>query len=143
MHVTLALHGIPEIVEPAGVLDIRQAAIGPGDGRQGAVTIRVVGGEFLADVEVHCPEDAFGVLIPGTGAKARAHVMERRHLVERTAGKLEADISRDRDIGVAAVDQCAGRWCGADNLDFPRFETDDAATATRCSAGASNDAEGH
>ena len=69
--------------------------------------------------------------------------MERRHLVERTAGKFEADISRDRDVGVAAVDQCAGRWCGADNLDFPRFETDDATTTTRCPAGASNDAEGH
>ena len=143
MHAALGLHVSPEVVEAAGVFNVIDADVGPRDRGEGAGAVGVVIREGLADVEVHRPEDAFGVLIAGAGAQARADVVERRHLVERPAREVEADVSGDGDVGVRVIDEVAGQRRGADDADLPRLEPDDLAAAAGRAVGAGDDAEGH
>ena len=106
------VHGtIPKIIESAGVFYVAQASVHISyprvRSRRLEIWIVILGEEF-ADVERHHRDNALGVLIPGASAKPGADVMERRHLVERPAREVEADVARDGDVGVRVVDEVAG-----------------------------------
>ncbi len=101
MNPALCLDIIPEVAEPSGVFCISEPDIVKGNPLSVATSVI---GKLFARFEIQGPHDTFGAGVARAGAHAGANIVERRHLVEGAAGKFEAAIRRNGNIGVCAVD---------------------------------------